>query len=296
VRVKKKNNKGFTLIELIVALAIMAFVMVIVCSLMAQYSLSYRKTKAELAVQNTALATYDELSDSIMQATSISIEGYSASKTIEFTLDELDSEKTSDASLTAIKCLKASDIAAKPTGEQSDYTDYTAATGEIYLTKMVITYSVPLEKASLSGSVAEGTRVRTTWDDVNETYVEGNVPTYVITTAAGDTVTLDQDGVDTCTVTYLFDGKNMYVGRTYKYMAKKNDMWTGSTTDLSPWLYTSSLNYAVCGSNTVSGVVATVNASNGAIGLNLSFASNRMSYNTDGLVNIRNSYVLKDAK
>jgi prepilin-type N-terminal cleavage/methylation domain-containing protein len=296
VRVKKKNNKGFTLIELIVALGIMAFVMVIVCSLMAQYSLSYRKTKAELAVQNAALSTYDELSDSIMQATSISIEGYSADKTIEYSLEDQVSEKTSDASLTTIKCLRASDIAAKPTAEQSEYTDYQSVSGDIYLTKMVITYSVPLEKASLSGSVAEGTRVRTTWDEGSNAYVEADVPTYVITTAAGDTVTLDQDGVDTCTVTYLFDGNNMYVGRTYKYMSTKNDMWTGSTSDMSPWLYTSSLNYAVCGSDTVSGVVAAVNVANGSVSLKLNFSAKKMSYTTDGLVNIRNSYVLKDAK
>lgn len=294
MRVKKKNNNGFTLVELIVALAIMALLMTAVCALMGQNSITYKKTKADISVQNSAQATYDSISDSIMQAKSISLKGYTADDAITFSPTDIGAD--SDASLTEIKCLKTSDINAKPSAEQTGYTDYKnlkSASGytDVYITELVITYSVPLEKDNLKNCV-EQNRIADTASDGSPIPVKQ----YQFIDSTGNSVELDADDEDICTVTYRFEGKNMYVGRTYKYMFAKNDMWSSSDTDLSRWLYSSSLNYVTCGSATVTGIVAQIDAENNCIGLDIMFADRNMSYTTNGMINIRNSYVLNDVK
>ena len=73
---KQVNNRGVTLVELVVALAILAMVMTAVIMMMSSNSVVYRKTKSDIDVQTKAQETFNTLQDSIMQAKYIEMKGY----------------------------------------------------------------------------------------------------------------------------------------------------------------------------------------------------------------------------
>ena len=88
---KKRNNKGVTLVELLVSMAVLAILMVAVIGFMTAFINIYRNRKKSRAIQQTAQSIYDNMSDAIMQADVIEIEGYtyngSGEKTeVDFTL------------------------------------------------------------------------------------------------------------------------------------------------------------------------------------------------------------------
>ena len=76
MKINKGNNRGISLVELLVALAILAMLMTAVIMMMSNNTVVYRKTKADINVQTTAQETYNALQDSIMQAKVIEITGY----------------------------------------------------------------------------------------------------------------------------------------------------------------------------------------------------------------------------
>lgn len=71
----KKNNKGFTFIELILYMAILAIFMVAVVSLMGSAIKSYRTMNARKQLQSSATETYDTISDMLMSAVDVKIYG-----------------------------------------------------------------------------------------------------------------------------------------------------------------------------------------------------------------------------
>ena len=88
---KKRNNKGVTLVELLVSMAVLAVLMVAVIGFMTAFINIYRNRKKSRAIQQTAQSIYDNMSDAIMQADVIEIKGYtysgSGEKTqVDFTL------------------------------------------------------------------------------------------------------------------------------------------------------------------------------------------------------------------
>lgn len=81
---KQLKNKGYTLVELIVSIAILAFIGIAIGGLMSSNTVVFRKSKSELEVQTVAQDSYSRLSNDIMQAKSIYIEGYKPGATVEF--------------------------------------------------------------------------------------------------------------------------------------------------------------------------------------------------------------------
>lgn len=75
---KKTDNRGVTLIELMVALAVLAMLMTAVIMMMSNNTVIYRKTKADINVSTTAQETFSALQDSIMQAKEMTIKGYTS--------------------------------------------------------------------------------------------------------------------------------------------------------------------------------------------------------------------------
>ena len=63
-----RNDKGISLIELVVALAILSMLMVAVMALMNNNTIIFRKAKSDLKVQSQAQEAYNRISDVIMQA------------------------------------------------------------------------------------------------------------------------------------------------------------------------------------------------------------------------------------
>ncbi len=64
----RKCNKGFSLIELLIAVTILSIVMIMVVQFMSTSSVAYRKTKKNLNVQTEAMTVLEQMSDTIMQA------------------------------------------------------------------------------------------------------------------------------------------------------------------------------------------------------------------------------------
>lgn len=70
---KKKHNQGFSLVELILAIAILAIIMVAVGSFMNSTTRVYNRTKNSIEIAQTSQDLYDLISDKIMQAKEIRI-------------------------------------------------------------------------------------------------------------------------------------------------------------------------------------------------------------------------------
>ena len=86
-------------------------------------------------------------------------------------------------------------------------------------------------------------------------------------------------------IIYEFDKNEMKVTYQYTQMDKLN------TTQV----YTDKLNYVIDGSNNVSAVIAKVDSNDGSVGIKMNFAKETMTYDVEGVVGIRNTYVLNDA-
>lgn len=126
---RQTNNRGVTLVELVVALAVLAMVMVAVIMLMSNNTVIYRKTKADISVQTSAQETYSALQDSIMQAKYIEISGYTDGDATVKTYKKKSLIADGDAAL-GFDTLVSTD--------ESGTSTYTT----IYPTKLTVTYSV----------------------------------------------------------------------------------------------------------------------------------------------------------
>lgn len=73
--VRKNKNKGFTLVELVLYMGILAIFMVAVINLIAQVTNSNSKLTSRRKVQNQASEAYDSISDMLMSAVDVKISG-----------------------------------------------------------------------------------------------------------------------------------------------------------------------------------------------------------------------------
>ena len=84
-----QRNKGFTLVELIVSIAILAFIIIAVGGIMFANNIIYRKEKADLTVQSNAQDIYNKINEDIMQAKHVYIEGYVSSTKVDFSSNKV---------------------------------------------------------------------------------------------------------------------------------------------------------------------------------------------------------------
>jgi prepilin-type N-terminal cleavage/methylation domain-containing protein len=216
LKTKLKDDSGFTLVELIVALAIMALLMVGVIGLMSMNSASNKRLKADISVQSAAEDLSQSITDSVMQAQVVEI--WSGGE----------------------KYTKDGEVGAKKFSEFS---------GTKPLTKMNVTYAV-----NYNGSF--GTE---------------------------DPALIDKD---LCTITYEYDStdEKVYVYRKFKYMTSLNDTYTEATK--SRYLYASY----------VTDMQVAVDAESNSLEVLFNLNQLNRVYNSDDVIKIRNSYVLKNKK
>lgn len=69
-----KHNKGFSLVELLVSIAILSIIMVMVVQFMGTASVSLRRTRKQMDLQTGAMEFREQLSDIMMQATYVRIQ------------------------------------------------------------------------------------------------------------------------------------------------------------------------------------------------------------------------------
>ncbi len=303
---KIKSNSGFTLIELIIAMAILAFLMTAICSFMGSSVASYKKSKADITVHNSAQETYDHITDSIMQATDIYVFGYMStdgSDTLDFEISDRDAQDTSVTLNYFVKDEEHEDLL-KAMPEYQDgypivyYSDLTAGTS-IYVKELIVDNSVAIDMDFVPGAgpgVSEFTNAltgETPVEIVQEMTVDNSGNPIAAKTDAGSPV---YNVNDTVRNFYTFDGDTMYLERKYAFMTKLNDYYDSSDAGdkIHNYEYTTSLSYLNLNSTTtISGCTIVIDDENGSVGIDLNFSDKNMTYTTLGMVNVRNSYVLK---
>ena len=263
---EQTNNRGVTLVELVVALAVLAMLMVAVIMLMSNNTVIYRKTKADISVQTAAQETYNSLQDSIMQAKYLELSGYKEGATQIFTYKKksLISEGESFVGFDELMNPEAK--------EGSPYTT-------IYPTKLVIRYSVE-----------------------NSDEIDNKNCTVTYYFCRYDDPEVEAKRVDNPDIKKQ-QKCNVYVTREYDpSTGLKSSMWATSESGWTPAKGTGSTSedrdkFAdyLC-TQALAEAKMTVDYSTQTFSLDLDFWDRGQKYNTSGVVSCRNSYITKDLR
>lgn len=70
---KRKHNQGFSLVELLIAIAILSLIMIALASFMGTTTNSYVRSRNDLELQQTGQEVFDMIADKLMQATEVRI-------------------------------------------------------------------------------------------------------------------------------------------------------------------------------------------------------------------------------
>lgn len=303
---KKNKNSGFSLIELILAIAVLAFLMLAVSSFMGSSVMQSKKTKADVRLQAQAQETYSLITDTIMQASDIIIGGYVDSSDPKDVLDFSESGKEVTNGLTKKYYVKDAVIAdaiiknpakygipdALVEGDVVCFTDVPADTN-IHVTYLRVESSVPIDMNQVPSGNPDTTDAQKLYNSLLGMNVE------VGCTLVGSKKVYGIN--DTLVSTFYFEGEDLYYGRNYAFMTDLNDKVDMSDDDSKrTHLYNKYFSYVTADDGAlkvdVSGCVATVNANDGTVGIDLYYNKANMTYTTLGRINTRNSYVLKPRK
>lgn len=318
-----KKNSGFTLVELIIAMAILAFLMTAVSAFMGSGVMSFKKAKADITVHNSAQEVYDQLSDTIMSANDMIVYGYVMQGTVvidpsappvtpsgnklTFSISGNTSTEALDGPYYFVKDeAQKTALEAMPeyeTGKAILYYTQLSADTEVYVKQLIIDKAVEIDMSNVGTPVAGKYLNHLTGDEVVITEqkrlideIDSTESDDYAQSSLGDTVYSEKD---TERNIYTFDDENMYCERKYAYMTALDDY--ASTSDKSDYLYTESLSYlkdvtADSGTDDITGCVFKINADKGSVEMNLFFSDKNMTYTSLGMINTRNSYVLKAKK
>lgn len=309
---KLNNNRGFTLIELIIAIAVLAFLMTAISSLMTSSLISNRRTQADIVVQTTAQETYNKITDALMQAKSIYVLGYTYPDTPNFSKSgesaggspsyfvagvydektyavrdavtgEIKVDATRDANKTAIvNELNRYGITAD-VGEVKFF--HELAGQDIYIKKLVVVTAETLDITQVPSATADGADK---WNCQNA------ITGQLITVKRAPSGTGFSEN-DTVVNVFTFDEGNLYYEKQHALMTGKNDIvsdWTDSDV-VRRNIFSNSLSYVTTDDEPLSGCVVNINPDKGSLAVDLYFSDKNMTYTSLGMVNVRNSYVLK---
>ncbi len=317
-----KSNSGFTLIELIIAIAILAFLMTAIASFMGSGVLSFKKAKADITVHNSAQDTYNQLMDSIMQSNDIVVYAYTVNTTppedgspvvssVDFSVSGDGIKATLNSGPRYYVRDKAQWDAFKVTDECKDaaatpiyYKDIPEGT-TLYVKEIITDVSIPVDLTYATPVEANNYE-----NDITDEIVSIKRETHKVKKDDGSYVsgagvaTIDGDIVynvkDTQRNIFTFDKENMYYETRYAFMTGLNDVYDSSddSDSMSNYLYTESLSYVENKDSGVNltGCVLTVDAKSGAVDIDLMFSDKNATYTTQGMVKFRNSYVLRAKK
>lgn len=304
---KLNSNRGFTLIELIIAIAVLAFLMTAISSLMTSSLITNRKTQADIEVQTTAQETYNKITDALMQAKSIYVLGYTYSGTPNFSksgesaggspsyfVAGLYDEKTyakrddvtgvlkADATRDANKAAIVNELGLY--GISANVAEvkffHELAGQDIYIKKLVVVTSETLDITQVPTATEDGS------DKWNCTNAFTSNPITVKRVGTGFSEN------DTVVNIFTFDKGNLYYEKEYALMTGKNDKvsnWANPNANI----FSNSLSYVTTDDEPLSGCVVNINPDKGSLAVDLYFSDKNMTYTSLGMVNVRNSYVLK---
>lgn len=295
------NNSGFTLVELIIAMVVLAFLMTAVGSLMGSSVLTHKKAKAEIQVHSSAQAAYNQVTDSVMQAKEVVLIGYESSTPIDF--NEPGAETS--ASTNIVVYVKDDDMKNFILADSSVYgtstTDGVEAGGGnvrlfsqfdknnyFYVKKLVVLTAAPID-ANYAPEIVAG---QTTWT-VEDKIFKNNVTITEKGTSGNGTVLYDT--YDNVVNIYTFEGNCMYYEKKYSFMTDLNDLINPAVAaSKESCIYNDGFSYAVTTGTapaSISACTAVVDAKSGSLGIEFQFDDKNMTYTTNGMVSARNSYV-----
>jgi prepilin-type N-terminal cleavage/methylation domain-containing protein len=332
VGTKKQQNKGFTLVELIIAIAMLAFLLTAVSSFMTSGIISYKKSKADIRVHNSAQENYDKIADAIMEAKDIYIFGYKQDDTSTPRKLYCFVRDADQAALAGNLDLETNfGVAGLGTFTTELFSDCDV-TKSIYIKAIVVDTAVPVDASVIGNLESTGTAT------VTENGLTGDTTPVVITVAKRTVTKCDASGnpvigsdgnyetesvdsenaqgdkvynvSDTERQLFVFNGSNMYYMTKYAF-AKANDDNNSAGSEVPDVLsgkddnerkVKSALNdfvYSISFEKLDDGTtncVANVDAANNSLSVDLYYSDKNMTYTTQGMIKTRNSFVLKARK
>lgn len=327
----KSTNNGFTLVELVVSIAILALIIVAISGVMFSNNLIFKKTKSDINVQEIALDSYNKMSSDVMQAKNIYIEGYSTDGKLTF-------YKTSNSSKKVI----TSDPADKNSGITLTNGSKYMRTSDIYFNDFVPANSAKDKYEAKIESISKGEDKPVDATKLSEYNTIYNTVRYM-TAEERDAYAdyLKKIGADKAGCTsydslkvkdgskgHTYEYTNVYVKKmTIQYTLPVNPNYeptpSGNKTDVcyityefdkntltvstsykymtelnDSSVYTDTLNYLTIDSSTgetVTACLAKIDSDNNSIEFEMEFEKQSMTYKSGGIATIRNSYVLHDA-
>lgn len=312
-----RNNKGITLIEILVALVILSLLMTAVISLMMNNNIIFRKTKNDIKVQSQADETYNFISDVILTAKYIYVEGYTGDAEVSFSKTEVGADTS--VIFTGVEARsKVVDMTSTTNTFDSDEINLK----DIYVKKLIVVSSVPIDSQVIKPS--SDTTVSLSSGDIiynsfplgtqgpDKRYSMGtiqidnqdaalklkdDIPDMTTDTNQHDVVVGDSDR---CIYTFYFSKNGIYVTKRYMYQ-KSLDTIAAPSDDPESWdpevqnslKISNSLNYVYDGSSEyVSGAVFKFDRSKNGVGIKLYFNDSNMTYTVENMVRIHNSGVV----
>ena len=313
-----RNNKGISLIEILVALVILALLMTAVISLMMNNNLIFRKTKNDIKVQNQADETFSLISDVFMSSKYVYVEGYTGDAEQTFSKTEVGA--SSSVNYTAIK---ARSRVFGMTSATNTFDSDDVNLKDIYVKKLIVVSSVPLDSKVVSfsgststvslarGSVQYNTLVAGS-QGASQTYSVGTVdvddqdqslllkpdiPQMLVSNSSTHNIVVGDS--DRCIFTFYFSKNGIYLTKKYMYQtdldtiaAPNDDPETWDAAVQNSLRITNSLNYVSAGSNYVSGAVFRFDKERNGVGIKLYFNDSNMTYTVENMVRIHNSGVV----
>lgn len=263
VKQKLNNNRGFTFIELVIAVAILTIIMGSVVQFMATTSVAYQRTNRDNEVQRQAQDVYDTISTCIMQANKVVLYGKAgtASSPQFYITDNQPKVATYDPSEGWL---------GNAEGKKLKFDiPYANTTGTLT--------SPNKTTAKFLGFLAEkpGSGSTNTYTEVKVTALYFEYQTKITGT------------YETCYATFYYDSTdgNLYLNRHYD-----------SDSDIDTYKgvidMTVKKSSILCKTLKTDGFRVTVDADANSIGLVMDFENYNMSYKTLGMTKIRNSHVL----
>ena len=297
----KKNNSGFTLVELIIAMAVLAFLMTAVGSLMGSSVLTHKKAKAEIQVHSSAQTTYNQVTDSVMQAKEVVLIGYESSSEYDFDEPGKDVGTTPNIVVYVKDQKMKDDILAHPTVYGITTTDGVAGDGSnvkffskfdgtktFYIKKLIVLTAAPID-ATYAPDITAGP---TQWTIADNLF--GGSVTIKENGASASGAKL-YDKYDNMINIYTFDKNCMYYEKKYSFMTDLNDMINPAVAgSKESCIYNNGFSYVTTSGSSsadIAACTAVVDAPNGSIGIEFQFDDKNMTYTTNGMVSARNSYV-----
>ena len=303
------NNKGFTFVELVVSIAILALIATAIVGVMSSNSLVFRKSKADLDVQVDAMDSLNQLENDIMQAKYIYIDDgtkkYTCESDINFLVTKSSNAIAGATGLTGINYtstedllssfvnLSASDLdniykkfklSSDATGNRNKFDSYYNKIRYMSFQDRII-YG-----AYIDSGIGDGTNTSfqslDKADNLNISTIKLVYPVKLATPVTKN-YTLDDGSsasekiiYEACVVTYTVVGNKLHIKKQYY-----DDSLTFDTTRETESDYTDIL---------TGNLVGNIDSKSNSIRLKQSFDKNTRKYNSERTVVIRNSYVLRD--